>query len=95
MISHRRTVDLTELAGIIQMSYAWTVENWRTIPGLPRPFIGGGKNQHPRWRRAQIDAFMDGQDFASGAQPATPAPSTASIETDIEARANSILRRLA
>lgn len=59
----RRPVGLRQLAVIIGRSYEWTRENWRTIKGLPQPFIGQAKHQHPSWRGSDVNAFMAGKMF--------------------------------
>jgi hypothetical protein len=76
------TVDILELATIIDMGEDWTRKHWREIEGLPQPFIGRGKHQHARWRRAEINAFMAGQKFPPAEQAAATAARPAPTEKD-------------
>lgn len=62
-MSTRDTVTIEHLAVRFDASVSWVRKHWREIEGLPRPFIGAGKHQHAKWRRADIDAFMKGKVF--------------------------------
>jgi hypothetical protein len=52
-------VSLSGLAERLHMSLSWTRKNWRTLSGLPAPFIGAGHGEHPRWRPGDIDAWLN------------------------------------
>jgi hypothetical protein len=71
---------LGDLAVRLKMSVSWTQKHWREVPDLPRPFIGAGKHEHPRWRRADLDRYFAGEqtamvpiDAAAEDQPIVPA----------------------
>lgn len=64
------TQDLTQLATRLDRSVSWTQKNWRTIAGLPAPFIGAAKGQHPRWRTSDLDRFFRGEATNAGPAPA-------------------------
>lgn len=70
-----KVMNLRAVAARFGMSYEWVRDNWRTLPGFPRPFIGGKPHQHPRWTEEAIEAFMKGQ-TAPSAEADTPAPVT-------------------
>jgi hypothetical protein len=52
-------VSLSGLAERLHMSLSWTRKNWRTLSGLPAPFIGGAPGEHPRWRPGDIDVWLN------------------------------------
>lgn len=60
---------LDDLAPRLRMSRSWTEKNWRTIEGLPKPFIGRNKGQHPRWLKADLDAFFQGHRSPEAMRP--------------------------
>ncbi|WP_303831445.1 hypothetical protein [Asticcacaulis taihuensis] len=79
------TENLSDLAIRLNMSMSWTQKHWREVPGLPAPFIGAGKHERPRWRRADLDRYFRGdlpapapearpQALATAPRPPVPAP---------------------
>lgn len=77
------TENLSDLAIRLNMSTSWTQKHWREVPGLPAPFIGAGKHERPRWRRADLDRYFRGdlpapearpQALATAPRPAAPPP---------------------
>lgn len=63
-------LDLRGLAAQLGVSYATVQTGWRSLPGLPPPFIGGGKGQRPRWSLQAVQDFKAGRRWA----PAEAAP---------------------
>lgn len=68
-------LTLEEVAFRLGKSYDWLQERWRTLPGFPKPYIGGGPHQSPRWAEPVIDQFMLGGGVAEANEPA-PAANT-------------------
>lgn len=73
-------LDLHGVAALLGVTYDWLQRHWRTLPGFPPPFLGGGKRQRPRWARASITDYMLGRRWAPG--EAAAAPPAATIAND-------------
>lgn len=61
------TSDLLQLSIRLGRSLSWTQKNWRTITGLPAPFIGFHKGQRPLWRTADLNRFFSGSALPTAA----------------------------
>ncbi len=53
--------DLRGAAVVLGVKYGWLQRHWRTEPGFPPPFVGGGKGQSPRWALAALNDFKQGR----------------------------------
>lgn len=82
---------LADLAVRLRMSLSWTQKHWRELDGLPRPFIGGDRNQRPRWRRADLDRYFAG-DVADAPAPPKPAARPAPPANAPDPMLSSLLR---
>jgi hypothetical protein len=71
-----RRLNLEQVAHYLGRSYEWTRENWRTLQGFPRPYVGGGPHQQPLWTENAIEAYMlnPGQVDVETVKPAAPTP---------------------
>jgi hypothetical protein len=67
------TMTSLEVAVRFGRSQRWFRDVWRSLPGFPPPISGGGPHQHPLWRRADIDAYFAGRNFAAVAPFSTAA----------------------
>jgi len=65
-------LSLREAADELGVTYDWLQRHWRETPGFPRPYIGGGHGQRPRWWRQAVLDFKAGRAFPAGAAPAPP-----------------------
>ena len=66
-------LDLHGAAEQLGVTYGWLQTNWRSEPGFPPPFLGGGKGQRPRWALQAIRDFKTGRRWdASEAAPVAP-----------------------
>lgn len=69
-------LDLRGVAAQLGVRHGWLQKNWRTLPGFPRPYLGGGRGERPRWWLGAITAFKAGRCFLP-AEAAPVAPSAA------------------
>lgn len=69
-------LDLHGVAGELGVTYDWLQRHWRTEPGFPPPFKGGGRGQRPLWARQVITEYKLGRRWAAGST-AIVAPSAA------------------
>lgn len=69
-------LDLTGVAQVLGVTYDWLQRHWRSEPGFPPPFKGGGRGQRPLWALAVILDYRLGRRWTAGA-PAVVAPSAA------------------
>lgn len=60
-------LDLNGAAALLGVTYDWLQRHWRTLPGFPPPYLGGGKGQRPRWARAAIDEYKMGRRWSADA----------------------------
>ena len=67
-------LDLRGCADAMGVTYDWLQRHWRSIPGFPPPYVGGGKRQSPRWAAKAIAGYMAGRRWSADA-PAIAAPS--------------------
>lgn len=76
-------VDLHGAAALVGRSYSWFQKHWRDLrhegtgEAFPRPYIGGGRGQKPRWIRAAIDAWKLGAAAPAGPQTSADLPQRA------------------
>lgn len=54
------------------VTYDWLQRHWRTLPGFPRPYLGAGPGERPRWWRQAILDFKAGRRFAPAEAPPAP-----------------------
>lgn len=59
-------LDLNAAAALLHRSYSWFQRHWRSLrhpvtgAPFPQPFVGGERGGRPWWRRAQVEAWIDG-----------------------------------
>jgi hypothetical protein len=72
------SLSLRQAAAHVGRSYSWLQRAWRTTPGFPPPYVGGGPGERPLWHVSALDAWMangGGSTTFDNAQPhAAPAP---------------------